>query len=291
MNDDAVEMIRGMSFDRRTLYQESMRLGCGRGAVEKDIVITIILAIIANSPEFHSYSGNLVFRGGTCIKKVFYPDETRFSEDLDFMGLTIDDANSFLQAVKGLARMELGLTSFEGTEVLYRNERGLDFMLYYTSVLQQKDHISFNIGTSGPMESIQSRSVNCEPYLQMSSEIPTLGIDEILAEKTRALLQRRKPRDVFDVWFLIKKKGLKLKEVLLRKKLERSYLAAPSRKKAEASAYIMGEIITRIEETVTDAAWKNELGGLLIKPKPQRLTVIEDVCEIISSMGDIWLTR
>ena len=54
------------------------------------------------------------------------------------MGLTIDDANSFLRAVNGLAKVELGLTSFEGTEVLYRNERGLDFMLYYTSVLQQK---------------------------------------------------------------------------------------------------------------------------------------------------------
>ena len=105
------------------------------------------------------------------------------------------------------------------------------------------------------------------------------------------MLQRRKPRDVFDVWFLIKKKGLKLKEELLRRKLERSYPAAPSRKKAEASAYIMGDITTRIRETVTDAAWKNELGGLLIKPKPQRLTVIEDVCEIISSLGDIWLTR
>lgn len=90
MNDDVVEMIRGMSFDRRTLYQQSMRPGSGRGAVEKDLVITIILAIIANLPELHSYSGNLVFRGGTCIKKVFYPDETRFSEDLDFMGLTID---------------------------------------------------------------------------------------------------------------------------------------------------------------------------------------------------------
>jgi len=96
---------------------------------------------------------------------------------------------------------------------------------------------------------------------------------------------------VFDVWFLIKKKGLKLKEELLRRKLERSYPAAPSRKKAEASAYIMGDVITRIRETVTDAAWKNELGGLLIKPKPKRLTVIGDVCEIISSLGDIWLTR
>ena len=53
----------------------------------------------------------------------------------------------------------------------------------------------------------------------------------------------------------------------------------------------MGDITTRIRETVTDAAWKNEPGGLLIKPKPQRLTVIEDVCEIISSLGDIWLTR
>ena len=35
MNDDVVEMIRGMSFDRTALYQQSMRLGSGIGAVEK----------------------------------------------------------------------------------------------------------------------------------------------------------------------------------------------------------------------------------------------------------------
>ena len=62
MNDVVVEMIRGMSFDRRTLYQQSMRLGSGRGAVEKDLVITIILTVIAKSPEFHRFSGNLVFK-------------------------------------------------------------------------------------------------------------------------------------------------------------------------------------------------------------------------------------
>ena len=287
MNDDVLERIRTLSFDRNALYRHAERTGSGRGAIEKDLVISIVLAIISDSPAFSWCSDKLIFRGGTCIKKVFYPDETRFSEDIDLMGLNIEEAGLFMRSVNKLVGMNLGVTSFDSTEVQYSNERGLDFMLYYTSVLQQKDHISFNLSTAYPMERIQKRAVIVEPYLQINPSILTLGIKEILAEKTRALLQRRKPRDLFDVWFLIKNKELELDRSLLRKKLERSYAAAPFSKKEEASSYVMEDIISRIKSSVTDITWKNELGGLLMKPKPKRLVVINEICNILSSIGDI----
>ena len=287
MNDDVLERIRTLSFDRNALYRHAERTGSGRGAIEKDLVISIVLAIISDSPEFSWCSDKLIFRGGTCIKKVFYHDETRFSEDIDLMGLNIEEAGLFMRSVNKLVGMNLGVTSFDSTEVQYSNERGLDFMLYYTSVLQQKDHISFNLSTAYPMERIQKRAVIVEPYLQINPSILTLGIKEILAEKTRALLQRRKPRDLFDVWFLIKNKELELDRSLLRKKLERSYAAAPFSKKEEASSYVMEDIISRIKSSVTDITWKNELGGLLMKPKPNRLVVVNEICNILSSIGDI----
>ena len=49
------------------------------GTVEKDYVITIILALISEMQA----SNLMAFKGGTAIKKIYFPD-ARFSEDLDF---------------------------------------------------------------------------------------------------------------------------------------------------------------------------------------------------------------
>lgn len=289
MSDSILDIIRNSGFDRNALDREADRTGSGRVAVEKDFVISAIFMLIAELPQFSSYSRKMVFRGGTCIKKVFYPGETRFSEDLDFMGLTAKESNSFLEATNRLVGRDLGVTRFERTDVDYENDRGLDFTLYYTSVLQQMNHIGFNLSTASPLEPTPKMKVHVAPYFSESPAVLSLGINEILAEKMRALLQRRKPRDVFDVWFLIKTKGLELEKKLLRKKLQRSYDAAPLGKKKEAREYVMEDIISRIKESVTERAWSNELGGLLMRPKPARSMVVDEVCEILSQAGDMLL--
>ncbi len=289
MTSDVLDTIRNSSFDRNALNRQADGTGSGRVAVEKDFVISAILMLIAGLPEFSLFSERMVFRGGTCIKKVFYPDETRFSEDLDFMSLTLEESRSFLKVVDNLIGKDLGVTSFERTEIEYENERGLDFILYYTSVLQQRNHITFNLGTTSPLEPVSRMKVHVAPYFSEGPTVLTLATNEIVAEKTRALLQRKKPRDVFDIWFLIKEKGIKLDTDLLRKKLQRNYDAAPFGKKKEAGAYVMSDIVARIRQSVTEKAWNNELGGLLLRPRPDRQAAIDSVCEILSQIGDISL--
>lgn len=289
MNKDILDTIRTSSFDRNALDRQADRIGSGRVAVEKDFVISVILLLIHELPEFSRYSDKMVFRGGTCIKKVFYPDETRFSEDLDFMGLTLEESKSFLEATNGLIGRNLGVTTFDRTETEYENARGLDFVLYYTSVLQQRNHITFNLSTSSPIEQSSRMKVRVAPYFSESPTVLALGINEILAEKMRALLQRRQPRDVFDVWFLIEKKGIKLDMNLLRKKLQRSYDAAPFGNKKAAGSYTMSSIASKIRQSVTERAWNNELGGLIMRPRPERKVAIDSVCQILSRIGDISL--
>ncbi len=231
----------------------------------------------------------MAFRGGTSIRKIYYPDETRFSEDLDFTSLTVDESNAFLQEVSRLVGRNIGVTTLERVEVEYQNERGLDFLLYYTSVLQQRNHIAFNLSTAVPVEEPKRMKVSVSPYFNASPRILTMNLNEILAEKMRALLQRKKPRDVFDIWFLIHEKGVKLDMRMLRKKLQGSYDAAPFGKRKEAESYVMGNIISRIKHTVTDKSWNNELGGLIMRPRPERKAVVDSVCNILSQMDDISL--
>ncbi|MHB1868451.1 MAG: nucleotidyl transferase AbiEii/AbiGii toxin family protein [Nitrososphaerales archaeon] len=289
MNRDVLDIIRNSSFDRNALNQQADQTGSGRAAVEKDFVISIILMLISELPDFTSYSEKMAFRGGTCIRKVFYPDETRFSEDLDFTNLTVKESTSFLEVVNSLTGKNLGVTTFERTEIEYQNERGLDFILYYTSVLQQRNHIAFNLSTASPLEEAARMNAKVAPYFRESPKVLTLSLNEIVVEKMRALLQRKKPRDAFDVWFLIHEKGIKLDKHLLRKKLQRSYDAAPFGKKKDAGTYVMRDAASRIRQSVTEKAWNNELGGLMMRLRPERSVVVDSVCEILSQMDDISL--
>ena len=97
MSKDILDLVRNSSFDRNALNRRADRTGSGRTAVEKDFVISVILLLISELPEFSKYSHKMAFRGGTCIKKVYFPDETRFSEDLDFTNLTVEESSSFLE--------------------------------------------------------------------------------------------------------------------------------------------------------------------------------------------------
>lgn len=46
-----------------------------------------------------------------------------------------------------------------------------------------------------------------------------------------------------------------------------------------------------ISHSVTEQSWNNELGGLIIRPRPERKAVIQSVSEILQEMGDISLTE
>ena len=94
--------------------------------------------------------------------------------------------------------------------------------------------------------------VEVAPYFHESPQVLTLSLNEIVAEKMRALLQRKKPRDVFDVWFLINQKRIKLDKNLLQKKLQRRYDVAPFGKKKDARIYLMRDVAARIRQSVTE---------------------------------------
>lgn len=65
------------------------------GTIEKDYVLGLLLGIISRFP----YSDQLIFKGGTCIKKIYFP-EARFSVDLDFSCLS-DVTDKLLADLKG----------------------------------------------------------------------------------------------------------------------------------------------------------------------------------------------
>lgn len=65
------------------------------GLTEKDYVIEWLLKGIYES----KIKDNLIFKGGTAIQKVYFPETWRFSHDLDFTSLFIDNIEGQLKDV------------------------------------------------------------------------------------------------------------------------------------------------------------------------------------------------
>lgn len=157
---------------------------------------------------------NLVFKGGTALRKVHGLD--RFSEDLDF------------NIIKGEPDLDVGLRGLERTgieaEISHFDERD---NVYLAKVRYQGPLYSGNELSKGSLQiDISKHKVHNEPRWQTLTErYPDVGTysvmimdeEEILAEKFRSLVQRRMPRDIYDVWFLLKK-GTRIRYGLIEKK-------------------------------------------------------------------------
>src|SRR2546427_12363623 len=133
MSEDVRKAIRLAKFDRNDLARLAARLGAGKGAVENDFLISIFFLLLAFDHQFAPFAESAVFRGATCIQKAYYPSETRFSEDLDFASLSVDEMTLSLGALEVLRGREFGVTTSTQARKTFEDSRGLDISLDYIS--------------------------------------------------------------------------------------------------------------------------------------------------------------
>lgn len=184
--------------------------GLNLGQAEKDYFQNIILFIL-----YQAYGSELVFKGGTALNKCYGLD--RFSEDLDF---TCSNTISVGRIEEGLKRFRL---DFEMKKDEYENGVKISLLIkgpLYTGI--RLSLCKFIIDLSF------RENVVLKPTIKIIGrfleEIPAFDVlvmneNEILAEKIRAIMSRTKARDVYDLWFLLKK-GVKFDVELAKKKLE-----------------------------------------------------------------------
>jgi len=168
---------------------------------EKDYLQELILFSI-----YSKISNNLLFKGGTCLYKIYKLD--RFSEDLDFTLVRRLDFKKL--ANKIITDLELfGVTGKLKEIKEYKNEVNIRFIFngpLYKGGIETQCFIPLNIS----LKEKNALEAKKEKIISLYKEIPTFEIfamdeKEILAEKIRAILTREKPRDIYDLSFLIKR--------------------------------------------------------------------------------------
>lgn len=182
--------------------------------VEKDYALGWSLAALASS----SFRDQWIFKGGTCIKKCF-SETYRFSEDLDFSltpeaAYTKSELLALLRELAGVAG-ELSGIEFPEEKIVVHSRQNLqgqptfEGRIAYAGPLRIPSYprVRFDLTKHEPIiDDPDSREV-FHPYpdpLPDASTVLTYSFDEILAEKVRALYERARPRDLYDVVFLLR---------------------------------------------------------------------------------------
>ena len=197
--------------DRQEILEFAGEVGLDPNVVEKDYVLGWVLAGISQHPRTRD---TWLFKGGTCLKKCYF-ETYRFSEDLDFTlldGLQAEEA--FLRAtfaeIAQWVYDESGIEFPDAARVveIYTNPRGktsAQGRIGYRGPLQRQadvPRIRFDLTNDERVVRAGERRRVHHPY----SDEPAEGIhvlaycfEELFAEKLRALAERERPRDLYDV--------------------------------------------------------------------------------------------
>lgn len=160
-----------------------------------------------------SFSKDIYFKGGTAIRLLFNGD--RFSEDLDF---TVQAKESDFKI-----NIKKFLSSLENQYPISFKERktitGKTYLLT-AKVPHQKSNIFVKLDFSMRENILEpSKNIIKTDYpIVMQAFVNSLSKNEILAEKIRAILTRKKHRDLYDLWML-QELGAKIDTKLISKKL------------------------------------------------------------------------
>lgn len=163
--------------------------------VEQDLIISRALVEIFN----HDLLGaELRFRGGTALNKVIFPEPLRYSEDIDLVRTTTGPIGPILDAMRDVLEPWLGQASFASSQVAPK----LRFRVPAEDDPQAQIRLKVEINIAeieafDPPVSIPYTVEN--PWFTGNTTVQSFSAEELLATKLRALLQRDKGRDLFDL--------------------------------------------------------------------------------------------
>jgi hypothetical protein len=175
--------------------------------VEQDLIINRALVCLYSNPKIRE---SLIFRGGTALNKIYLKPSSRYSEDLDFVQKSAEPIGTTVEAIRSALNW-LGKPSFA------KSERSVKLVYKYTSVnnLKMKLKIEINV-----VEHFQVMDVEESPFsfdsewFKGSCVISVNQLEELMATKIRALYQRRKGRDLFDLWIVFSRNLANLEETI-----------------------------------------------------------------------------
>lgn len=144
----------------------------------------------------------LAFRGGTALYKLHLKPAARYSEDIDLVQINAGAAGPMMKSLRNVLDPWLGKAQWKQTEgriaFVYRfdSEGAPPVRLRLKVEINSREHFALYGYRREPF-SVAFR------WFNGACQIGTYELDELLGTKLRALYQRKKGRDIFDLAFAL----------------------------------------------------------------------------------------
>ena len=163
--------------------------------VEQDLIISRALVEIFSDEMLRE---ELRVRGGTALSKLHFPVPLRYSEDIDVVRTSAGPIGSILDRLRAVLEPWLGRAKFDQSPVAPKlrfrvdAEDGSGVPIRLKIEINTREIEAFDAPAALPLNV-------ANPWFSGEAAIPTFSREEMMATKLRALLQRHKGRDLYDL--------------------------------------------------------------------------------------------
>ena len=163
--------------------------------VEQDLIICRALIAIFSDDYL---AGRLAFRGGTALHKLYLSPQPRYSEDIDLVQIKAEPIKPTIDRLREVL-------SFLG-EPKVKQKKNNNTLIFRTEssippVLPIKLKVEINCREHFNMLGLEEVDFEMNNlWFSGSCKIKTYKLDELVGTKVRALYERRKGRDLYDLY-------------------------------------------------------------------------------------------
>lgn len=177
--------------------------------VEQDLVICRALVDIF-SDEF--LASQLAFRGGTALHKLYLHPQPRYSEDIDLVQIHPGPIKDIMFR---LGEVLNWLPNRSTAQKKHSNKLYFKFESEVAPVVQLRLKVEINCMEHFHVLELQKVPFRIEnTWYKGEAMLTTYAFEELLGTKLRALYQRKKGRDLFDLEMAIRKGGFDVDKVM-----------------------------------------------------------------------------
>jgi predicted nucleotidyltransferase component of viral defense system len=218
--------------------------------VEQDLLICRVLTDLFNDKTL---AEKLAFRGGTALHKLYLHPQQRYSEDIDFVQTNPEPIGFVLNRIREVL-------SYIGAPTIKQK--------------QKNNTVVFRFNTEALPQAVMRLKIeiNCQEHLSVlglqkipfevnnswftgNCDIVTYTFEELIATKIRALYQRKKGRDLFDIHQALNSGKLDIEKTIFcyKKYMEQSGVQIPSAK----------QYLNNLQSKISDQIFCSDMEPLL----------------------------
>jgi predicted nucleotidyltransferase component of viral defense system len=164
--------------------------------VEQDLLISRVLIEIFSDDFLREH---LAFRGGTALHKLYLDPAPRYSEDIDLVQINPGPIKPIIQRIGEV------ITFFQEDRKTQNRGHGIKALYRFTSEYEQiRMRLKLEINCKEHFNVLDWEYIPYEmqnAWFEGTCEIRTYNLNELLGTKLRALYQRSKGRDLFDIYY------------------------------------------------------------------------------------------